>query len=68
VLENGGSSLENVVKTTIFMIDLSEFQSVNEVYAQFFPQEPPARSTVQVTALPRGVRIEIEAVAILEEY
>jgi len=65
VLEGAGASFENVVKTTIFLVDLLDFQSVNEVYAEFFPQGPPARSTVQVAALPRGARVEIEALAVL---
>jgi 2-iminobutanoate/2-iminopropanoate deaminase len=67
VLEAGGSSLKNVVKTTIFLVDLSWFQAVNEVYAEFFDQESPARSTVQVSALPRGARVEIEAIAVIDE-
>ncbi|HEY3299065.1 MAG TPA: Rid family hydrolase, partial [Armatimonadota bacterium] len=50
----------------IFLTDLSWFQAVNDVYAEFFPSECPARSTVQVSALPRGVRVEIEAVAITD--
>jgi 2-iminobutanoate/2-iminopropanoate deaminase len=65
VLESAGVTLKNVVKTTVFMIDLSEFQAVNQVYAEFFPNDPPARSAVQVAALPRGARVEIEAVAVL---
>lgn len=66
VLEAGGASLQQVVKTTIFLTDLSQFAEVNAVYAEFFPSAPPARSTVQVAALPRGVQVEIEAVAVLE--
>lgn len=65
VLEAAGTSLQNVVKTTIFLKDLGQFQAVNAVYAEFFPQEPPARSTVQVVALPRDVLVEIEAVAVI---
>ena len=64
ILDASGSSLERVVKTTVFLVDLGTFAEVNEVYARFFPHEPPARSTVQVAALPRGVGIEIEAVAL----
>jgi 2-iminobutanoate/2-iminopropanoate deaminase len=64
ILEASGSDLERVVKTTIFLTDLGGFAEVNEVYARFFPQAPPARATVQVAALPRGVGIEIEAVAL----
>lgn len=66
VLEAGGASLQQVVKTTIFLTDLNQFAAVNAVYAEFFPSEPPARSTVQVAALPRGAQVEIEAVAALE--
>ncbi len=66
VLQAAGASLQNVVKTTIFLTDLSQFAAVNAVYAEFFPENPPARSTVQVAALPRGVQVEIEAIAIVE--
>lgn len=65
VLQSAGASLDNVVKTTIFLTDLGQFGEVNAVYAEFFPQNPPARSTVQVSALPRGAQVEIEAIAIL---
>jgi 2-iminobutanoate/2-iminopropanoate deaminase len=54
---------ENVVKTTVFLRDLAEFARMNEVYARYLGKEPPARSTVQVVALPRGVKIEIDAIA-----
>ena len=64
VLEAGSSQLQDVLKTTVFMADLSEFAAMNEVYAQFFKHNPPARSTVQVAALPLGARVEIEVVAI----
>ncbi len=63
VLEAGGSCLEHVVKTTVFLQDMGEFGRMNEVYAKFFPKNPPARSAVQVAALPLGGRVEIEAVA-----
>jgi len=63
ILEAAGSNLASVVKTTVFMKDLGEFAAMNEAYAAYFPQSPPARSTVQVTRLPRDVRIEIEAIA-----
>jgi len=66
VLQAAGASLQQVVKTTIFLTDLSQFAAVNAVYAEFFPENPPARSTVQVAALPRGVQVEIEAIAIVE--
>jgi 2-iminobutanoate/2-iminopropanoate deaminase len=63
ILEAAGSSLEKVLRVGIFMTDLAEFGAVNEVYATFFAKDFPARSTVQVAALPRGAQIEIEAVA-----
>lgn len=63
VLEAGGSSLEQIVKTTVFMTDLSGFSDMNEIYAGFFGDQPPARSTVQVAALPGGASVEIEAIA-----
>lgn len=65
VLEAGGSSLTHVVKTTIFVTDIGDFATVNHVYGSFFPANPPARSTVQVAALPVGARVEIEAVAMV---
>jgi 2-iminobutanoate/2-iminopropanoate deaminase len=64
VLRAAGSSLNRVVKMTVFMTDLGDFQSMNGVYAEFFPVDPPARSAVQVVALPLGVQIEMEAVAL----
>jgi len=64
ILDAAGSGLERVVKTTVFLTDLGTFTEVNEVYARYFPHAPPARATVQVAALPRGVGIEIEAVAL----
>jgi 2-iminobutanoate/2-iminopropanoate deaminase len=64
ILEAAGSGLDRVVKTTVFLTDLGNFTEVNGVYARYFPQAPPARATVQVAALPRGVGIEIEAVAL----
>jgi len=63
VLEAGRSSLERVVKTTVFMTNLQEFATMNEVYGGVFDTEPPARSTVQVAALPGGASVEIEAIA-----
>jgi len=63
VLEASGSSLDKVVKTTVFLTDLADFAAVNEVYGSYFPNDPPARSCVQVAALPRGASVEIEAVA-----
>ncbi|MFQ5631693.1 MAG: RidA family protein [bacterium] len=66
ILEAAGSSMENVLKITVFMADISEFAAMNEVYARFFPDNPPARSAFQVAALPKGARIEIEAIALVE--
>lgn len=65
VLQAAGASLANVVKTTVFIRDMSEFPLVNEVYAAFFKADPPARACVEVSALPKGVSVEIEAVAVL---
>ncbi len=64
VLESQGLAMQQVVKTTIFLKDLGNFSPVNEVYAAYFPAEPPARSTVEVAGLPRNVDIEIEAIAL----
>ncbi|MCA9732896.1 MAG: RidA family protein [Deferribacteres bacterium] len=66
ILTEAGSSLENVVKTTVFMSDLTEFSRMNAVYSQYFEKDPPARSAVQVSALPLNARIEIEAVALIK--
>jgi 2-iminobutanoate/2-iminopropanoate deaminase len=64
VLQASGSSLEHIVKTTIFLIDISDFSKVNAIYGESFQGVPPARSTVQVAALPLGGLVEIEAVAL----
>ncbi|GAB4252610.1 RidA family protein [Deferrisoma sp.] len=64
VLEAAGSGLERVVKTTVFLADMGDFAAMNEVYAGFFPDRPPARAAVAVAALPKGARVEIEAVAL----
>jgi 2-iminobutanoate/2-iminopropanoate deaminase len=66
VLEAAGSSLAHVVKTTIFVTNLADFATINKVYGSFFTSDPPARSTVQVAALPLGANVEIEAVAIAD--
>jgi 2-iminobutanoate/2-iminopropanoate deaminase len=65
VLEACGSSLEDVVKTTVFLKDMTEFGAMNAVYAKHFSDKPPARSTVEAARLPRDVRVEIEAIAIV---
>lgn len=64
VLQEGGSSLENVIKTTIFLANMEDFAEVNKVYAEFFGEHKPARSTVAVKTLPLAVSIEIEAIAL----
>ena len=64
LLQTASSSLAAVMKTTVFMTDLADFKRMNTVYAQYFVSEPPARSTVQVAALPLGAQIEIECVAL----
>ncbi|MBN9658926.1 MAG: RidA family protein [Acidobacteria bacterium] len=63
VLEAAGASFETVLKTTIFVKDLGDFAKVNEIYARYFPANPPARATVEAARLPRDVRVEIEAIA-----
>ncbi len=65
VLEASGSGLDMILKTTVFLSDMSEFVKMNAVYAEFFPDAPPARSTVAAAALPKAARVEIEAVALL---
>jgi 2-iminobutanoate/2-iminopropanoate deaminase len=64
VLEAAGSSLSNVVKTTVFLTSMSNFTAMNEIYATYFGDEPPARSTVAVAELPKGAQVEIEAIAV----
>ena len=64
VLAAAGMGLEDVVKTTVFLADMNDFAAINAVYAQYFPGEAPARSCVQVAALPKGGLFEIEAVAV----
>lgn len=67
IVKKAGGSLENIIKTTIFLTDLSQFVEVNEAYGAFFTDNPPARSTVQVAALPLGAPIEIESIAVLKK-
>jgi 2-iminobutanoate/2-iminopropanoate deaminase len=64
VLAAAGSSLAQVVKTTVFMADMADFAAMNQVYSEFFSSAPPARSTVQVSRLPRDARVEIEVIAV----
>jgi 2-iminobutanoate/2-iminopropanoate deaminase len=63
VLEAGGSNLRKVIKCTVFLADMNDFAAMNEVYAEFFPQNPPARSAFQVARLPKDAGVEIEAIA-----
>lgn len=65
VLESADSGLNFVVKTTVFLQDMRDFANMNSVYAEFFPENPPARSTVQVSALPKNALVEIECVALI---
>jgi 2-iminobutanoate/2-iminopropanoate deaminase len=65
VIFAAGSSLDNVLKTTLFLTNIEDFSSVNEVYATYFQENPPSRSTIQVAALPGGARFEIEAIVAL---
>jgi 2-iminobutanoate/2-iminopropanoate deaminase len=67
VLEAAGSGLDKIVKTTVFLADMKEFSQMNEVYATFFLETPPARATVAAAGLPRDARVEIEAVAMISE-
>ena len=67
VLASAGSSLAKVVKTTVYMQDLGDFQAMNAVYASFFGDPPPARATVEVARLPRDVRVEIDCIALAPE-
>jgi len=64
VLEAAGSGLNRVIKTTVFLADMEEFGTMNEVYGTFFKDEPPARATVEASRLPRDARVEIEAIAL----
>jgi 2-iminobutanoate/2-iminopropanoate deaminase len=65
IAKEAGTNLNQVVKTTIFLTDLADFQEVNKAYGNFFPEAPPARSTVQVAALPLGSNIEIEFILVI---
>jgi len=64
ILAKAGLTPAHIVRTTVFMVDLGDFAAMNEVYARHFPKDPPARSTVQVAALPKGARVEIDAIAV----
>ena len=64
ILEEAGSGLDRIVKTTVFLVDLDDFQGMNEVYARRVGDRPPARATVEISKLPSGAKVEIEAIAI----
>ena len=64
VLIEANLGFADVVKTTIYLVDLADFAAVNEIYGKSFPSKPPARATVQVAALPKGARVEIDAIAV----
>ncbi|WP_346355856.1 RidA family protein [Azotosporobacter soli] len=66
ILEAGGASMAGVIKTTVFLRDMNDFVAMNEVYATYFPENPPARAAVQVARLPKDAIVEIEAIAIAE--
>ncbi len=67
IVEASGGTMEDIVKTTVFLRDISKFQVFNEIYARYFEKDPPARSVVEVRNLPRGVDIEVEAIAKIEK-
>ncbi len=67
ILKAAGSDLENVVKTTVFIKDMNEFAAMNEVYGEYFKENPPARSTVEAARLPKDVRVEIDVIAFVAE-
>jgi 2-iminobutanoate/2-iminopropanoate deaminase len=67
ILKAEGLTFDHVIKTTIFLTNLGDFQTVNEIYGSYFKQDPPARSTVQVSALPKGANVEIEVTAVAAE-
>ena len=67
VLKAEGLTFDHIVKTTIFLMDLGDFQTVNEIYGSYFKGQPPARSTVQVAGLPKGARVEIEVIAVSDD-
>lgn len=65
IVEAAGSNMSKVVKTTVFLTDMNDFSAMNEIYGKYFPSQPPARATVQVSRLPKDVKVEIEVVALL---
>src|ERR1700752_19488 len=66
VLEASGSSIDHILKTTVFLADMNDYNTMNELYRKHFKSDPPARSTIQVARLPRDAKIEIEAIAVLK--
>ena len=66
VLKASGSGFSKVVKTTVYLMNLNDFTAVNQIYEQYFKEDPPARATVQVAGLPKGAKVEIDAVAIIK--
>ena len=66
ILHQAGCAMSDIVRTTVFVTDLGEFAAMNDVYAEFFKENPPARSTVQVSRLPKDVKVEIDAIAVLK--
>jgi 2-iminobutanoate/2-iminopropanoate deaminase len=67
VLESANSSLDNIVKTTVYMTDLTKFAEMNKIYNEYFTKDYPARATIQVSALPKGACVEIEAIAVIKD-
>lgn len=65
LITSGGSTLDKVLKTTLFLTNIADFAAVNKIYAEFFTSEPPARSTIQASALPGGALVEVEAIAFI---
>ncbi|HEY2956198.1 MAG TPA: Rid family detoxifying hydrolase [Candidatus Eisenbacteria bacterium] len=68
ILQGAGVGLGDVVKTTVYLADMKDFQEMNQVYARFFPDSPPARTTIAAAGLPRGARVEIDAVAVGRDH
>jgi 2-iminobutanoate/2-iminopropanoate deaminase len=66
ILKRTGLDMSHIVKTTVFLKNIADFPAVNEIYAEFFPEDPPARSTIEASVLPKGALIEIEAIAVRE--
>jgi len=66
VLQKAGANLKNVVKTTVFLKDMNEFSAMNKVYSEFFTEDSPARSAVEVARLPKDVKVEIEVIAVID--